>query len=228
MSFLAPDFEPDIFVSYSHGDPHGGRAPLREWTQALIRRLGDRLHALETEFDDLHLWMDPEIDPTAFLSDDLKATAGGCGILMIVMSKRYLKSSWCKDELEWFKQQVHDRAGAGGRVFVLRAQETDTTEWPDFLRDGRGYAMMGFSFYDPADGSPLSFELREPNDDYFKALGTLQVWLVKRLRELQRARPRRREKERCRSLYRSNQVRVASISMRLPTATPCAPKSARR
>ena len=68
MSYLDPHFNPDVFVSYSHGDPLGGRAPLRDRTQALIRRLNDRLHALETEFDDLHIWMDPEIDPTAYLT----------------------------------------------------------------------------------------------------------------------------------------------------------------
>jgi hypothetical protein len=76
------------------------------------------------------------------------------------------------------------RAGDVGRLFVIRAQETDVNLWPDFLRDERGHAIPGFIFHDPEDGTPLSFELREPNDDYFKALGRLQTWLVKRLREL--------------------------------------------
>ena len=51
---------------------------------------------------------------------------------MIVMSKRYLKSSWCKDELDWFQSQVEARAGGSGRVFVLRAQKTDESRWPEF------------------------------------------------------------------------------------------------
>jgi len=184
MPFLAPHFDPDVFVSYSHGDPLGGRAPLRDWTRALVRRLNDRLHALETEFDGLDIWMDPEIDPTAYLTPELRLKASACGVLMIVMSKRYLKSSWCGDERDWFQKQFEGRAGNVGRVFVIRAQETDVNRWPDFLRDERGHAMPGFTFHDPDDGAPLSFELREPNDDYFKALGRLQTWLVKRLREL--------------------------------------------
>ena len=184
MSFLAPHFEPDVFVSYSHGDPRGGRAPLRDWTQALIRRLNDRLHALETEFDDLRIWMDPEIDPTADLTSEIRTKVSACGVLMIVMSKRYLTSSWCGDEREWFQKQFEGRAGDIGRVFVIRAQETDANLWPDFLRDERGHGLPGFTFHDPDDGSPLSFELREPNDEYFKALGRLQTWLVRRLREL--------------------------------------------
>jgi hypothetical protein len=128
--------------------------------------------------------MDPQIDPTAFLTEGLKEKANACGVLVIVMSKRYLASSWCHDELEWFKQQVLNRAPTGGRVFVIRAQKTDTGLWPDFLRDERGHALPGFSFFDPEDGSPLSFELQKPTDDYFKALGGLQTWLVTRLREL--------------------------------------------
>jgi hypothetical protein len=91
MSYLRPNFDPDIFVSYSHGDPTGRSAPLRDWTTALVQRLSDRLHSLETEFDGLKIWMDPEIDPTVYLTDELKSQASACGVLMIVMSQRYLK-----------------------------------------------------------------------------------------------------------------------------------------
>jgi TIR domain len=195
MPYLAPHFDPDVFVSYSHGDPRDGRAPLRDWTQALIRRLNDRLRSLETEFDDLRIWMDPDIDPTVYLTPDLREKAGASGVLMIVMSKRYLKSSWCGDELAWFKEQIQDRSSTGGRVFVIRAQETEISLWPDFLRDERGHAIPGFPFYDPKDNAPLSFELREPNDDYFKALGSLQTWLVKRLRELRERAAKRAQAE---------------------------------
>jgi hypothetical protein len=195
MPYLTPHFDPDVFVSYSHGDPIGGRAPLRDWTLALIRRLEDQLHSLETEFDDLRLWMDPQIDPTVSLTEDLRAKAGACGVLMIVMSKRYLKSSWCHDELEWFKKHVQGRAGEGGRVFVLRAQETDPALWPDFLRDERGNAMTGFSFYDPESGFPWDYpELRAPNAEFGKELLRLQIWLSKRLREL-RERAAKRERD---------------------------------
>jgi TIR domain len=195
MPYLAPHFDPDVFVSYSHGDPVGNRAPLRDWTQALIRRLNDRLHALETEFDNLHIWMDPEIDPTAYLTEELRAKTSACGVLMIVMSNRYLKSKWCGDELDWFQQQIQGRSGQGGRVFVIHAQKTDAKLWPVFLCDERGHPMTGFQFYDPDDGSPMGFELREPNDDYFKALGRLQYSLVNRLRELQERAAKRAQAE---------------------------------
>jgi hypothetical protein len=184
VPYLAPHFDPDVFVSYSHGKPTGSRAPLRDWTHALMVRLKDGLRDLRAEFDDLDIWMDPDIDPTAQLTDELKGKAGACGVLMIVMSERYLRSRWCQDELDWFKEQIKDRTGTGGRVFVIKAQETDRSQWPDFLRDQRGHAMTGFSFYDPDSGDPWGFQLQEPNDDYFKELGRVRLWLTKRLREL--------------------------------------------
>ena len=42
---------------------------------------------------------------------------------------------------------------------------------PNFCATQRGHAMPGFSFYDPESGDPWGFQLREPNDDYFKELG---------------------------------------------------------
>jgi hypothetical protein len=185
MSYLSPQFDPDVFVSYSHGDPYEGRAPLRDWTQALIRRLGDQVRSLEPKFKELHLWMDPEIDPTAELTDELRKTVSNSAVLMIVMSKHYLGSGWCRDELDWFRKQIEARAGESGRVFVLRAQDTDTALWPDFLRDERGHVMPGFSFYDPQNGYPWDYpDLRAPGADFGKELLRLQIWLVKRLREL--------------------------------------------
>ncbi|HXZ16870.1 MAG TPA: toll/interleukin-1 receptor domain-containing protein [Roseiarcus sp.] len=185
MSYLAPPFDPDVFVSYSHGDPIEGVGLLRDWTRDLIQRLGARLHSLETEFDDLNLWIDVKLDPTADLTPDLKEKAGGCGVLLIVMSKRYLKSEWCEKEREWFRQQVDARALQAGRVFLVQAQKTDPKLWPEFLLDSDGKARMtGFSFFDPTDGSPLGFQLREPPDEYYKQLAVLHTWLVTRLREL--------------------------------------------
>ncbi len=185
MSYLAPHFAPDVFVSYSHGAPKGGLAPLRDWSWDLVDRLKAGIRSLKSEFDGLEVWMDPDIDPTVLLTDDLRMKAGGCGVLMIVMSERYLESRWCRDELEWFKAQIRDRAGPDGRVFVIRAQQTDTNLWPDFLRDDRGHAMKGFPFSDPVTGEPRGFQQPRPSDEeYYKELGRLRLWLTTRLREL--------------------------------------------
>jgi hypothetical protein len=177
MAYLAPHFDPDVFVSYSHGKSGSdGKSPLRDWTRALLReRLEAHIHNLSADFDDLSLYMDDKIDPTAHLTAELRTKVSGSGVLIIVMSERYLKSSWCQDELEWFRKQIRDRAGDPGRVFVIRAQTTDTSQWPDFLCDEHGHPLIGFTFHDP-NGDPLGWpNPREDDEEFWKALTGLRT-----------------------------------------------------
>ncbi len=186
MSFLHPHFDPDVFVSYSHGDPRGtGGSMLKDWTQALIRKLEDQILSLNTEFDDMRVWIDAKIDPTATLDEHLRAQVSSSGVLLIVMSDRYLKSSWCRDELEWFHKQIDDRAGEQGRVFVVRAQATRESEWPEFLRGDRGAKAPGFNFIDPENGQPLGWpNLAVTSADFVRELRRLETALTLKLREL--------------------------------------------
>jgi hypothetical protein len=195
MAFLLPHFEYDVFVSYSHG-VHGGEVdtPLRDWTLDLIRRLETDVRAVDTEFDDLHVWRDEQIDPTIHVTEELRGKVKSSGILLIVMSPRYLTSTWCKDELEWFRQQVQDRERDQGRVFVVRVLRTDENRWPDFLRDTRGHTLVGFQFHDKQDSMPYGWRGSSENrEGYVRELWRLQTALTRRLREL-RANAERRVK----------------------------------
>jgi TIR domain len=195
MAFLRPYFEYDAFVSYSHGvRPGDTEAPLRDWTLELIRRLETDIRLVDTEFGNLHIWRDEQIDPTIHLTDGLRAKVNSSGILMIVMSGPYLGSTWCRDELDWFRQQVQDRERDQGRVFVVRAMSTGETTWPDFLRDSRGHALPGFQFHANQDAMPYCWRGSNTNRDaYVMQLGRLQTALMMRLREL-RANAERRAK----------------------------------
>jgi hypothetical protein len=188
MAYLEPYFEYDVFVSYSHGDPNSaGDSPLKRWTGALIRELKAEVLSVDTEFDQLNVWLDAHIDPTSSLTDELRGKVKSSGILMIIMSPRYLASSWCKDELEWFREQIRNRSNDQGRVFVVRALATNESDWPDFLRDERGNSLVGFRFHDPFDKMPYGWrEIRENSEDYVRQLWTLQTALTKRLRELRK------------------------------------------
>jgi hypothetical protein len=186
MAYLAPEFEHDVFVSYSHGDPNGtGDAPLKRWTHEFIRELKSEIHSVETEFDTLNVWIDENIDPTRHLTDELRRVVRASGILLIVMSPRYLASSWCGDEREWFKEQFQDRARDQGRVFIIQALPTDHTSWPEFFCDERGHPLIGFPFYDPKTNRPFGWrDIREGGEEFAKRLGQLETKLTVRLREL--------------------------------------------
>jgi hypothetical protein len=209
MAFLRPYFEYDAFVSYSHGvRPGDTDAPLRDWTLELIRRLETDIRLVDTEFDDLHIWRDEQIDPTIHLTDELRGKVNSSGILMIVMSPSYLASTWCRDELDWFRQQVRDRERDQGRVFVVRALPSDGTRWPDFLRDSRGHALPGFQFHDNQDAMPYGWRGANTNRDaYVMQLGRLQTALMRRLREL-----------------RANAERRVKVEARLTEAPAAAPR----
>lgn len=186
MAYLAPYATYDVFVSYSHGDPRGvGDSPLRRWTVRLIHELEDEIRSVDPEFDDLAVWCDEAVDPTAHLTIELREKVQSSGILMVVVSPRYLSSSWCKDELTWFRDQVVSRSDDRGRVFLIRALPSKEAEWPEFLRDERGNSPVGFRFYDPQSGRPYGWrEARENSEDYVRQLWTLQTALTRRLREL--------------------------------------------
>jgi len=195
MAFLSPHFDCDVFVSYSHGDVFGEEMPLRDWTRQLIARLVHDTKLADEEFDNLSIWCDEQNDPTLQLTEELRGKVSSSGILMIVMSLRYLTSAWCKQELKWFEQQVEDRARDAGRVFIIRAQGTDETRWPDFLRDSGGHVIPGFPFHGKLDPTtPYRWRDTTINrDQYVRELTSLKIALIKRLREL-RANAERRAK----------------------------------
>lgn len=191
MAYLSPDFDYDVFVSYSHGDPKGaGVSPLKTWSHALIEALIADITSLSHEFDDLAVWYDRDLDPSGHLTPDLRQKVKAAAVLMILMSPRYLKSAWCGDERAWFQEQIEQRAGETGRVFVVRAVPTDEATWPDFLRDERGYAIVGFRFHPQPRQlgdivEPFGWpDLIERNEAFRRELATLRTALMRRLREL--------------------------------------------
>jgi hypothetical protein len=191
MAYLSPDFDYDVFVSYSHGDPKGtGQSPLKTWSHALIEALVADIASLSGEFDTLAVWWDRDLDPTLKLTPDLRRKVKAAAVLMILMSPRYLKSTWCGDECAWFQEQIEDRAAEEGRVFIVRAVPTDEAAWPVFLRDERGYAIAGFRFHPPPQQpddivEPYGWpDLIDRNEAFRRELGTLRTVLTRRLREL--------------------------------------------
>jgi hypothetical protein len=186
MAYLEPHFDHDVFVSYSRGDPTGvGDSPLKRWTESLIDKLREDIQSVDIEFDQLHFWMDAQLDPTAPLTQELRDKVRTSGILMIFMSPRYLTSRWCKDELNWFGEQIRERSGEPGRVFVIRAIATEEGGWPGFLRDERGNSLIGFLFHDPISKRPYGWrDTSDRNEEFSKQLWTLKTALTARLREL--------------------------------------------
>ena len=118
----------------------------------------------------------------------LKDSVSKSALLLIVMSPRYLASSWCKDELEWFGQELRQRCDGEGHTLVVRALPTQEEMWPPPLKDGNGHSLLGFWFHPrPAKEGvkPFGWPDPRPSDrEFFDALSRLSTTVMQRLRKL--------------------------------------------
>jgi hypothetical protein len=146
----APGFTHDVFVSYAHGPkPFAGFSGMRtdfigKWTQSLVDDLNSQLDIFLGTKDQerrVSIWMDPALDGNRSLREGLEAELKQSALLLVVMSKFYLESSWCVDELELFS----NHAGTD-RIFVVKAFNTPTDQWPAALKPD-GDPLPGFTFY---------------------------------------------------------------------------------
>jgi hypothetical protein len=188
-SFAGPPYSYDVFVSYSHGDPKGiGKTPLATWTHRLIDELEQDIHSTTTEFDQLALWNDRQADPTLKLTDTIKELVSRSALLLIVMSPRYLASAWCKDELQWFEEELRRRDHGEGCTLVVRALPTEEEHWPASLKDGRGNSVIGFWFHRrPAQEGVRAFGWPDPQSTdraFFDVLSSLSTTVQRRLRKI--------------------------------------------
>src|SRR5690348_3102553 len=121
MAYLSPPFAHDIFVSYAHGraDRHGVKR-LKHWSERLKDELKFEIVDLAPEFDPLDVFIDEQLDPTQPLTDLVRGHVSSSGLLLVIMSERYLSSAWCTDERDWFAAEVNRRGISGGVVLVVR------------------------------------------------------------------------------------------------------------
>ena len=189
MCYLGDPFVHDLFVSYSHGDPDGrGSSPLKEWSRCLIRCLEEDIRVPWPEFDPLDIFLDEDLDPTLALTAELRMKVRAAGLLLVIMSERWLTSAWCKDEIGWFQEEVTKRGGINGAVVVVRAFPTNATKWPGCLKDERGHGLVGISFHPQPGGpgiQPFGWREEKPSQrHYWQALGELATTVINRLRVL--------------------------------------------
>lgn len=224
MAYLSTPFEHDIFVSYAHGraDRQGVKG-LKHWSERLKDELEFEIVDLLPEFEPLDIFIDKQLDPTRPLTDMLRGHVASSGLLLVIMSERYLASVWCNDEREWFEAEVKRRGIAGGVVLVVRAQPTNHDAWPTCLKDERGNVVLGFHFHPHPKSTgdlvqPHGWPEPLPQDRaYYEELGKLASIVTQRLRQLKRAQELEQRAQRPRV-----QVRIEGeprIYLQAPVAT---------
>lgn len=204
MAYLSKyGYQNDIFVSYSQGDiEKSGKGLLKLWsTQAVELLRGNLLTVLDREpaiFIDESARPASGVDLMMPLGQELNKAVSEAALLLVLVSPRYLKSEWCKQELKTWGETLSSKAGpAEGRIALARVFKTDEQNWPAALQN----QGVGFWFYDRADpeawpwGWQLPWEGAAPNEEFSKEMMKLTGTIRRRLIEIEKELERRAAQE---------------------------------
>jgi hypothetical protein len=205
MTYLAPAFVHDVFVSYAHGDAdRSGNSPLRIWSKAFARELElelgtmPRLQSSSVFLDDSDR-AGHSLDSNDPLTQQLRSAAAGSAFLLSLMSPHYLASPWCNDERTWWLREAAAAAmpEIGSRLFVARVWPTGESPWPPEFCDERGNPMLGVWFHERPGNEmtsrPLGWVDPTRNEEFRSALVDLAGQIGVRMRKIEEALVRRRQ-----------------------------------
>src|SRR5262245_41988080 len=138
------EFENDVFVSYAHINDQALTEGQPGWISSLHRALQVRLEQLLGK--EAKIWRDLKLQGNDIFSDRLLETLPKVGVLVSVLSPRYVKSEWCQRELNAFLQAS---AQSGGvrikdklRVFKVVKTPIPREQQPTELQ-----ATLGYEFF---------------------------------------------------------------------------------
>lgn len=163
-------FKHDIFVSYAHRDVE--KALAREgptWTRQVVDLLRSYVEENLDDLDAERLGIFHDVYTLELDSDfshSLLNAVDEAGLLLVFVSKAYLKSKWCGAEVERFRQKQRwpDDPNKYG-LFLIEVEETERDAWPDALKDtaGNPQATQVLHYKDDPDGPSKTFGFPQIN-----------------------------------------------------------------
>jgi hypothetical protein len=171
MSYL-PDFQSDVFISYSHIDDQPFGEEQKGWVSEFHRNLEIRIKVLLGRGVDV--WRDPKLRGVDVFSTEIERRLCDSALLVSIISPAYVQSEWCSKELETFVQAVEQRqpTSAGNRCRIVKVLKTPVPLQKQMtpLR-----SVLGYEFYrvDPNTERPREFFLHaspEARSSYWRTL----------------------------------------------------------
>ena len=186
MPSFVPGFTHDVFVSYAHVD---NRKFGREsgWVETLVENLREGL-LQQLGRGQPDIWRDPHLSSSEPFSEAIRDAVTHAATLLVILSKSYLTSEWCRQELALFLESAEQTGGARGRIFLVRLDTLDHTYWPAAFN-----GLLGQQFFEQATSDAPAHTLGTPaaNDPeqgrYFRRLDDLSGELAKKLLQMKQA-----------------------------------------
>ena len=127
---------PEIFISYAHIDNETILESEDGWITLLHRMLELRLAQLLGEKP--IVWRDPQMRGNAEITSTLNKKLEQCDYMISVITPRYLKSDWCRREMDFF----FNRFGDSSRIFKVIKTEVSPESVPKEVRDCLSYMFF--------------------------------------------------------------------------------------
>ena len=125
---FVPGFEIDVFVSYGHFDNQP-----EQWVTKLYELLKAQVESIVGE--SINFWIDPQLNGGEILDTALKHRVSSSAVFLPVLSPRYVKSPYCRQELQWFHDTVTQNGAlcVGDRCRILPIEKYPPQELPEPL-----------------------------------------------------------------------------------------------
>lgn len=170
------EFEKDIFISYAHLDnkkivDETIQSWVNDFHQTLLNYVTGKLG--ETPV----IWRDNQLQGNDNFDREIKEKIPKVKILVSVITPRYVKSGWCKTEVEEFLKAAKDNGGIEienkSRIFKILKTPVEREEVPEAIREYTGY-----EFYSTDPTSNEKIEFKTEFGEKYKNLFSLAVYRV--------------------------------------------------
>jgi len=106
-SSITPGFENDIFISYCHYD-NAAHPNKKGWVDLFHEDLES---LLVTCFGPrkVFIWRDKKLQGSTLFDERIQEQIRKSALFFALLSPNYLKSEYCRKELEWFYRKTGDR-----------------------------------------------------------------------------------------------------------------------
>jgi hypothetical protein len=103
------NFEKDIFISYTHIDNKPLAGQNQGWVTLMHETLGKLLEIRLGK--KVEIWRDDKLAGNDMFAEEIVAQLPQVGLLVSILSPRYLKSDWCKREAAEFCRAAAQTVG---------------------------------------------------------------------------------------------------------------------
>lgn len=118
------DFEKDVFISYAHldNDPDSLNKDAKGWISNFHTLLQKRLNKVIG--DELKVWFDEtDLEGNSVFGKEIRDQFPKLKVMVSILTPRYFKSNWCKEEMDTFYKEASKNAGLSvgnlSRIFKI-------------------------------------------------------------------------------------------------------------